>query len=500
MGRFQPAALLVLPVGLLLLRFLPSSGQINAVLQPEEACADFAAGSYPGSSWTLDHCIDVWTRFARTVPNGLQRRLTDVDIWSEAASELRRVGSPCLVASEPTSDGAGSSTIRHLATWIFAEEMGCDWVTPDWGKKHVDGGNGTVMYCHRTATTQEMDLTKPSAELQSLRRCAIIDWLAYFQFSVPSVTMPEGKEMKAALRSTNVIESVKIQLEGVGFANAPYDNVLFTFHPSFASQHLLAVGNWDGPRRHAVRKVLREAKENFHQHPRPWYDENPECAYDSARLNVAIHVRMGDRREFQDGSLDYFALLDLFMATVSQQVVGKGLVPPLFHIFSETLVPCPSGETGLFDEFPVWPVELDQIPACLDAETPEDCPEKRAGKFCSPNRPGIFRVAEKSIVLHVGPDVQNAMSCMIQADAVLMGCSTFGQVAGLLTKGISLFSTDCGGPSTPYQYKTIPPLAVAERGYLWVPVSGSWRDPVVASTDLLSGALDELIEARGLPR
>lgn len=77
--------------------------------------------------------------------------------------------------------------------------------------------------------------------------------------------------VQAALRSTNVIESVKIQLEGVGFANAPYDNVLFTFHPSFASQHLLAVGNWDGPRRHAVRKVLREAKENFHQHPRPWW-------------------------------------------------------------------------------------------------------------------------------------------------------------------------------------------------------------------------------------
>ena len=74
---------------------------------------------------------------------------------------------------------------------------------------------------------------------------------------------------------------------------------------------------------------------------------------------------MGDRREFQDGSLDYFALLDLFMTTVSQQVVGKGLVPPLFHIFSETLVPCPSGETGLFDEFPVWPVELDQVSKAL---------------------------------------------------------------------------------------------------------------------------------------
>lgn len=130
------------------------------------------------------------------------------------------------------------------------------------------------------------------------------------------------------------------------------------------------------------------------------------------------------------------------------------------------------------------------------AETPDDCPEKQAGRFCSPNRSGIFRVAGKPIVLQVGSDVQNAMSCMIQADAVLMGCSTFGQVAGLLAKGISLFSTDCGGPSTPYQYKTIPPLAVAERGYLWVPVSGSWRDPVLASTELLEGALDELIASR----
>ena len=93
----------------------------------------------------------------------------------------------------------------------------------------------------------------------------------------------------------------------------------------------------------------------------PRYDENPNCAYDTTRLNVAIHVRMGDRREYQDGNLDYFQLLDLFMSTFSQEVVGKGLESPLFHVFSETLVPCPSGETGFFDEFPTWPVELDQV-------------------------------------------------------------------------------------------------------------------------------------------
>ena len=122
-----------------------------------------------------------------------------------------------------------------------------------------------------------------------------------------------------------------------------------------------------------------------------------------------------------------------------------------------------------------------------------DCPEQRAGSFCSPNRSGVFRVAERPIVLHVGPDVRNAMTCMIQADAVMMGCSTFGQVAGLLTKGISLFSTGCAGDRTPYQYRTVPPLAVAERGYLWVPIAGSWRDPVLSWPEIMSGALDELI-------
>lgn len=143
-------------------------------------------------------------------------------------------------------------------------------------------------------------------------------------------------------------------------------------------------------------------------------------------------------------------------------------------------------------------LRLFQIPECLAAPTPEDCPEKRAGYFCNPTRDGIFKVVDKDIVLHVGPDVQNALSCMIQADGVLMGCSTFGQVAGLLTKGISMFSMQCGGASTPDQYKSIPPLAVAERGHLWVPIAGSWRDPVLTSALLFRGALDTLLSERVL--
>ena len=91
------------------------------------------------------------------------------------------------------------------------------------------------------------------------------------------------------------------------------------------------------------------------------YDENPKCEFDATSLNVAIHVRMGDRRAYVDATAEYFRLLEAIMATVSQQVVEKGLEQPRFHVFSETLVPCPSVETGTFDEFPAWPVQPDQV-------------------------------------------------------------------------------------------------------------------------------------------
>lgn len=96
------------------------------------------------------------------------------------------------------------------------------------------------------------------------------------------------------------------------------------------------------------------------------YDENPNCAYSQGRLHFAVHVRMGDRREFQAVNVEYFELLEVIMNTISVEVLSRGLQTPLFHVFSETLVPCPSKETGLFDEFPTWPVGVDQV--CLETE------------------------------------------------------------------------------------------------------------------------------------
>lgn len=91
------------------------------------------------------------------------------------------------------------------------------------------------------------------------------------------------------------------------------------------------------------------------------YNQTPHCHYESAELNFALHLRMGDRRGIQRATLEYFQLLDKFMEAVTEGVVGKGHAAPTFHVFSETLFPCPSAESGTFAEFPVWPVEMDQV-------------------------------------------------------------------------------------------------------------------------------------------
>eukprot|EP00752_Nemacystus_decipiens_P006550 g5898.t1 len=336
--------------------------------------------------------------------------------------------------------------------------------------------------------------------------CSVANWLAYFQLDVPSVAMPQNVTLKTIQpdgRSTDEISAVQRELHVNGSSNLPWDRVAFTIHPSHATNVLMNLGSWDEPKREVVRRVLHEARENFHRHPRPWYDEHPRCEFTEGRLHFAAHVRMGDRRANPYYNSEYFRLLENVMSTMSDEVVDKGLPEPVFHVFSEAEKPCPSGQPAVFDEFPTWVIGPDEVSECLAAPTTDDCPQKRVAQnlsasACKPTREGVFHVADKNIVLHVGEDVLNALSCMIQADGLLMGCSTFGQVAGILSKGISMFSKKCLGKKTPLQYGVTPPLAVAERGYLWVPVEGSWRDPVLSASSAFRAALDTLLSQRGL--
>ncbi len=40
--------------------------------------------------------------------------------------------------------------------------------------------------------------------------------------------------------------------------------------PHASTNYLARLGSWDEWKREAVRKVLREFRENFHRFPRPW--------------------------------------------------------------------------------------------------------------------------------------------------------------------------------------------------------------------------------------
>ncbi|CAN0267356.1 unnamed protein product, partial [Laminaria digitata] len=83
---------------------------------------------------------------------------------------------------------------------------------------------------------------------------------------VPSVDLPDKgttKVIQVELNSTKANEIAKKELQNTGLAKAPYPTVVFTFHPTFASEHLSALGSWDEARLTTVRRVLHEARQNF---------------------------------------------------------------------------------------------------------------------------------------------------------------------------------------------------------------------------------------------
>ena len=167
-------------------------------LGPDEACMDFRADGVQPSAWTLADCTEVWTQFVETIPLNQRRRENYADGWREITTVLRLAGSPCLCGSHGGGDGVGSMTMRIISSWIFSEEMGCDWVTPKWNRPHVNGENGTVLYCHRTAPIGELnDPTISKVAIEENNHCSVVDWLAYFQFNLPSVDLPEGENIKS---------------------------------------------------------------------------------------------------------------------------------------------------------------------------------------------------------------------------------------------------------------------------------------------------------------
>lgn len=86
-------------------------------------------------------------------------------------------------------------TVRHLTTKMFAEEVGCDWLTPDWGD-----GSGASLYCHSAATHDEQqrgfDSTTQEGVKAVVQRCSLTNWLEYFNFKMSSVEVPANSSFR----------------------------------------------------------------------------------------------------------------------------------------------------------------------------------------------------------------------------------------------------------------------------------------------------------------
>ena len=72
-------------------------------------------------------------------------------------------------------------------------------------------------------------------------------------------------------------------------------------------------------------------------------------------------MRLGDVLLPFESLSKYLTAIEEMMGVMTEVVEEKGLEPPLFHIFSETIKPCPSLETNSFDEFPAWAIEPQQV-------------------------------------------------------------------------------------------------------------------------------------------
>lgn len=114
-----------------------------------------------------------------------------IQILRDIADEMRLRGNPCVVATLKTFDGVGSSVTRHIASWLYAAEVGCDWVHPDFNQGNVskilDEKNTPSLYCHVVQRPPGFDPRAPLESITAPRHCSRVSWILYFNFYKASV-------------------------------------------------------------------------------------------------------------------------------------------------------------------------------------------------------------------------------------------------------------------------------------------------------------------------
>ena len=75
-----------------------------------------------------------------------------------------------------------------------------------------------------------------------------------------------------------------------------------------------------------------------------------------------MHIRLGDRakiaRDVLKSERDHIIQL---INVIAQEAEALDQLTPLFHIYSETELPCPSLEDGVFPEFPEWAIAPNEV-------------------------------------------------------------------------------------------------------------------------------------------
>lgn len=188
---FWPAAFYLLNDGANISAYAKKRGKSTTTrdAHTDQACAEFHEENSIGSGWVRSDCEAVWSKWASTLDGAEHRPLPIREIFKETTTALRLEGNPCLVDSFRYPDGVGSAAIRLLATWMFAEDMGCDWITPKSPRSTIDD-TGTSLYCHPTVHVsghEPKSLDRAQDPNNGGWRCEVTNWLAFFHYDTHGV-------------------------------------------------------------------------------------------------------------------------------------------------------------------------------------------------------------------------------------------------------------------------------------------------------------------------
>lgn len=205
MKRFQHGISSWLNVSLLWVIF-----HTGSCLTSLEACEDFGGRlSIDTQSWALEDCIKVWEAWIPTIYSGARKGILphshddilhhgypDREVFQPISTLLRSQGTPCMVKGMESYDGVGSSTIRHISSWLYAKELGCDWISPDFNQGDVshlsDPARPKGLYCHRTEWVYKFNASAPMELGKERRRCAQVTWLNFFRLNRHSILPPDA--------------------------------------------------------------------------------------------------------------------------------------------------------------------------------------------------------------------------------------------------------------------------------------------------------------------